>query len=80
MKNYDVNKIKIDRFELCISDSECVSGDAHGCSMSNNIITEVHRRINIENLLDSFILGIEDYLKKCGDNSNLYGTVKIINL
>ena len=80
VKNYNVNEIKIDRFELCISDSECVSGDAHGCSMSNNIITEVHRRFNIENLLESFILGIEDYLEECGDNSNSYGTVKIINL
>lgn len=79
IKNYDENKIKIDRFELCISDCECVSGEAHGCSISNDDIIEVHRRLNIENLLDGFISGIEDYLEQCGDDSNLYGTVRIIN-
>ena len=80
IKNYNSNIIKIDRFELCVSDGEWQFGDGHGCSISDGEIKEVHRRFNIENLLDSFIIGIEDYLKQNGDNSDKYGTTEIIKL
>lgn len=78
LKEHGKGKIKISRFELCVSDCECVSGDAHGCSMSNDIITEVHRRFNVEKLIKHFILGTEDYIKECGDNSKNYATINII--
>ena len=82
VKNYKGKgvDIKIDRFELCVSDEGLQLGDAHGGTMSNGDILEVHRRFNVINLLDGFIMGIEDYLKQCGDNSESYGTIKIINL
>lgn len=74
---YDQNGIKIDRFELCVSDSEWQFGDGHGCQISDGEIVETHRRFNVSNLLDCFILGTEDYIKQKGDSSELFGNIKI---
>lgn len=71
-------KVSLDRFELCICEGEWQGGEGHGCMMSYNEITEVHRRFNIVNLLDAFLNGIKDYLEAYGDNSKRYGNVKII--
>ena len=35
---YDQNGIRIDRFELCVSDSEWQFGDGHGCQISDREI------------------------------------------
>ena len=75
--SYISDKIRIDRFELCVSDSEWQFGDAHGCQMSNGDLTETYRRINIVNLIDSFIFGTEDYINQKGDNSEMVGNIKI---
>ena len=76
-KYYDKNGIKIDRFELCVSDSEWQFGDGHGCRISGEEIVETHRRFNVVNLLDGFISGTEDYINQKGDNSELFGNIKI---
>ena len=83
--NYELSEhgkgnIKINRFELCISNNEWLLGDAHGSSISNDTITEVHRRFNVENLIKYFILGTEDYIEKCGAASDKYPTINIIKL
>lgn len=74
------NKIKIDRFELCVSDSEWQFGDGYGCQICDGKITETHRRINISNLLDNFINATEDYLKQREDGLEQYEMIKIIKL
>lgn len=38
LKECGKGRIKISRFELCVSDCECISGNAHGCSISNDNI------------------------------------------
>lgn len=82
--NYDLNNgknnVKITRFKLCVSDSEFQFGDADGVLESDGEIVEVHKRINIENLLEYFKRGINDYIKENGDSSNEYGTIKIIKI
>ena len=81
--NYDLkahgkDNIKLDRFELCVSDGEWQFGDAHGCSMCDGEIEEVHRRFNVINLIEAFIDGMEEYIKAYGDTSNEYATMGII--
>ncbi len=80
--NFELNgngkkNIKIDRFELCVCEGEWQLGEAHGCSMSNGTVTEVHRRFNVENLINCFIFGTNDYIQKCSDKSDKYGNVNI---
>jgi len=78
LNNYKNDKgIRIDRFSLCICDGDWQIGDSHICSFSNEGIKETQRKFNIDNLLKMFILGIEDYLEQNGDNSDMYGTIKI---
>lgn len=74
---YNQNGIRIDRFELCVSDTEWQLGECHGCQISNGQIVETHRRFNVSNILDSFILGTEDYINQKGDSSKLFGNIKI---
>ena len=74
------NGIKIDRFELCISDSEWQFGDGHGCQICDDEIVETYRRINISNLLDYFINATEDYLKQRVDDLEKYEIIKIIKI
>lgn len=70
--------VKLDRFELCICDGEWQMGDSHGCCIENDVIVNVYRRINVINLLNAFISGINMYLKVFGDESERYGNIKII--
>lgn len=74
---YDENEIRIDRFELCVSDSEWQFGDGHGCLISGGKIVETNRRFNVINLLNCFIFGTEDYINQKGESSELTGTIKI---
>ena len=74
---YNQNGIRIDRFELCVSDTEWQLGECYGCQISNGQIVETHRRFNVSNILDSFILGTEDYISQKGDSSKLFGNIKI---
>lgn len=75
--SYISNGIRIDRFELCVSDSEFKFGDGHGCQISDGEIVETHRRFNVVNLLNCFILGTEEYINQIGDNSEIAGNIKI---
>ena len=49
-----------------------------GCYLSYGEVKETHRRFNVINLLDAFVMGTEDYIKECGDASKQYGDLKII--
>ena len=40
-------------------------------------IVEVHKRVNVILLLESFIKGTNDFFKKYGDDSEEYGIMKI---
>ena len=55
------------RIEFCVSNEEFQYGDSHGCRISDGELVDVHRRFNIENLLDAFLLGTKDYIMKYGD-------------
>ena len=70
--------VKLDRFELCVCESEWQGGEGMGCYLSYGEVKETHRRFNVINLLDAFVMGTEDYIKECGDASKQYGDLKII--
>lgn len=77
--NYKVekNKSKITRFELCMNEGEFQSGESEGVYESDGEIVEVHKRVNVILLLQSFIKGTKDFLKKYGDDSEEYGIMQI---
>ena len=74
---YNEKEIRIDRFELCVSDSEWQFGDGHDCLISGGKIVKTNRRFNVINLLNCFIFGTEDYINHKGEISELTGTIKI---
>lgn len=80
LDKYNKNSIRIDKFELCISESEWQFGDGYGCQISNEEIVETHRRINVSNLIDCIISGTEDYLKQREYDLEKYEMIKIIKI
>ena len=80
LDKYNNNSIRIDRFELCVSDGEWQFGDGYGCQISNEEIVETHRRINVSNLIDCIISGTEDYLKQREYDLEKYEMIKIIKI
>lgn len=80
LDNYITDGIRIDRFELCVSDSEFQFGDSLGVQISNDEIVETHIRFNIVNLLNCFIFGIEDYINQKGECLETTGNIRIYKI
>lgn len=79
--NLDLNgkhQTSIDRFELCLSSGYLQSGDSYGCYRTDGKVIEVHRRVNIINLLNGLVQGASDFIEQYGDSSQEYGSIKII--
>ena len=54
---------RIDFFELCVSEISTHCGDASVCSVSNNDVSNVYVSVNVVGLIDSLIMGANEFLE-----------------